>query len=73
MIGHIEGVEAGASIGLQRIRPLFGIDGRAILLDIGHLPEAADKAADLRPGARRVRSGGVFIIMIPWMGQRAAL
>ena len=51
VVGHVEGVEAVRGIGLRAHRRPLGVERRAVLLDVGDLPEAADQPA--RSQARR--------------------
>ena len=61
VVGHVEGVEAVADVGFQRVGAAVGVDGGSVLLEVGDLPEAADHAGDrgavLQSGALRVRHG----------------
>ena len=69
MVGHVEGVEAGLGIGGQRVGAALGVEQRAALLDIGHLPEPADQAADRQ--ARRARRGqALAVIVVPSLAAR---
>ena len=52
VIGHVERVEAGLRIGLERVGAKLGVERRAVLLEIRNLPEAADQAADGEPVAK---------------------
>jgi len=52
MVGHVEGVETGRGIGVQRIGRSIGIEPRAVLLQIGDLPQSADQAADVQPAGK---------------------
>ncbi len=48
MVGHVEGIESGLGIGLQRIGGALGIELAPVLLQVGDLPEPADQAADVQ-------------------------
>ena len=50
VIGHVEAVEAGRGIAGHGRGTLVGIEGGAVALHIGDLPEAGDHAADLEIG-----------------------
>ena len=50
VVGHVEAVEAGLGIvGQWPPRPV-GIEGAAVALHVGDLPQAGDDAADLEIG-----------------------
>ena len=53
VVGHVEAVEAVRRIGLEVVRCQVGVEGGAVLLHVGHLPEAADEAADVEAVGER--------------------
>src|SRR5579863_10035706 len=48
VVGHVERIEALPRVRFERVRGLFGVERRAVLFEIGNLPETADKSARIQ-------------------------